>query len=427
MTFSTWFALFVFIATVFAIAAGRMHRSVATLLGAVTLMVFHILPAEKAVTFIDFNTIGLLMGMMIIVGVLSRTGVFQYIAVRTVKLTRGYIPAAFVAIMLVTAFLSAVLDNVTTVLLISPIVISLVELVDVNPIPFLIGEAFASNIGGTATLVGDPPNIIIGSFAHFSFMDFLLNLAPVVVVIMAVVSVWLVWSFRDTLFTCCVPKERIAGVDESRLIKDPKLLKRAFAAMGLVLAGFAVHHLVHLPAAVVALFGAALLLAVIPVDGGEVIQKDVEWSTLVFFATLFMVVGGLKETGLIALGAARLTDVLQGHPVLALLSVLWISGLACAFINNVAFTATFVYVVDEMAVALGVNAEPLFWTLALGACLGGNGTYLGAAANVIVADMAERSGQKISFSAFMKLGFQVVLISLAISSAYVVLRYGGAL
>jgi Na+/H+ antiporter NhaD/arsenite permease-like protein len=418
-------AIVVFIATIIAIAMGIRHRSVVALLGAVLLMVTGVLPAEEAVLFIDFNTIGLLMGMMIIVGVLSRTGVFQFIAIRTVKLTRGNVPLTFFAIAAVTAMLSAFLDNVTTVLLMSPIIISLVDLMDVNPLPFLMTEAFASNIGGTATLVGDPPNIIIGSFAGLSFSDFLVHLAPAVVMVFFFVTVYLMYLYRGVLFRARGGGEKISRVDESRVIKDKVLLFKTGVVLAGVFLGFLVHHLLHLDAAVIALFGAALLLMVIPVNGEKVLQDDIEWATLVFFAALFIVVGGLKHTGVISTATEWAAPYLKGHPILALLAVLWISGLTCCFINNVAFTATFVFIVDEMALTLGMASEPLFWALALGACFGGNGTYLGAAANIIVADMAERENARITFSTFMQTGMRVVMISLAVSSIYVVIRYGG--
>ncbi len=423
MTFSALASTAVFAATIIAIAMGKMQRSVASLLGASLLMAFHVIPAEKAVTYIDFNTIGLLMGMMIIVGVLARTGVFQYVAVKTVKITGGNVRLTFVAVIAVTALLSAFLDNVTTVLLISPVVISLVDLIDVNPVPFLLGEAFASNIGGAATLVGDPPNIIIGSFAGFSFMDFILNLTPASVLVLVIVCGWLLFHFRKEFTVSETSAERIAQVDESRLIRDPLLMRRASGAMLLVLAGFAVHHLIHLPASVVALLGASLLLAVVPVSGDEVVHRDIEWPTIIFFASLFVIVGALRETGVITSVSNIMAAMLRGHPFLALLAVLWFSGLSCCFINNVAFSATFVFVARDLALSLGMAASPLYWALALGACLGGNGSFLGSAANVIVADMAEKGGSRISFQTFMGAGLKVVLISLSVASVYIMIRW----
>ncbi len=427
MSFSALAAIAVFVSTIAVIATGRMRRSVATLLGASLLMAFNVIPAEKAVSYIDFNTIGLLMGMMIIVGVISRTGLFQYIAVMTVKTTGGRVPLTFISVLFVTALLSAFLDNVTTVLLISPVVISLVDLMDVNPIPFLIGEAFASNIGGAATLVGDPPNIIIGSFAGFSFMDFILNLTPVALLVLSVVTGWLLYHFRKDFGGSDSTAERIAQVDAKKLIKDRSLMIRASSAMLLVVAGFGVHHMLELPASVIALLGAALLLSVVPVDGDEVIHRDIEWPTIIFFATLFIIVGALKETGVITAVSGLFASLFGGRPLVAVLALLWFSGLTCAFVNNVAFAATFVFVARDLSLSLGIGAAPLYWALALGACLGGNGTFLGAAANVIVADMAEKSGSWISFRTFMNTGIKVVVISLSVASLYVAARWGWSL
>jgi len=415
----------VFILTIMVIATGKMRRSVAALLAASLLMGLNIIPAQKAVSYIDFNTIGLLMGMMIIVGVISGTGLFQYIAVLTVKATGGRIHLTYIAVLAVTALLSAFLDNVTTVLLISPVVISLVDLMDVDPFPFLIGEAFASNIGGTATLVGDPPNMIIGSFAHFSFMDFIVNLTPAVALVMVIVTAWLLYHFRKDLEGGERATERIAKVDESKLIKDRGLMIRASTAMALVVAGFVVHHILDLPASVIALLGATVLLAVVPVDGDEVIHRDIEWPTIMFFVSLFIIVGALNETGVITAASELFISFFKGRPLAAMVAMLWFSGLVCAFINNVAFTVTFVYVARDLAASTGMAAAPLFWALSLGACLGGNGTFLGAAANVVVADIAEKSGNRINFRTFMRTGLKVVFISLITASLYIVIRWGG--
>ena len=416
--------LALFLATLGLIASGRVARCVAALAGASLLMGLGFISFETAIGYVDFNTLGLLMGMMIIVGVLSRTGVFQYVAVKTMKLTKGNGVVTLFAIAGVTAVLSAFLDNVTTVLLISPIVVSVADIMDTDPVPLLMAEVLASNIGGTATLIGDPPNIIIGSYAEFSFVDFLVTLAPAATVIRDVVLVFLAYHVRDELEITPDQFARISGIDEKKTIKDSRLLVKAGLAMGAVLAGFTLHHVLHLEAAVIALVGAALLLLVTPGDGDHIIHNDVEWPTLVFFISLFIVVGALKEAGIISIVASGLAAAVEGHPFLALLAVLWFSGLSCAFINNVAFTATFVYVIDEMAQALATPAEPLFWALALGACLGGNGSFLGSAANVVVADIARRGGHFISFGGFMKIGMKTTVISLALSSVYLFLRFG---
>ncbi len=413
-----------FMATLGLIASGRIARCVAALAGAALLMGMGFISFETAIGYVDFNTLGLLMGMMIIVGVLSRTGVFQYVAVKTMKLTRGNGIVTLFAIAGVTAVLSAFLDNVTTVLLISPIVVSVADIMDTDPVPLLMAEALASNIGGTATLIGDPPNIIIGSYAGFSFVDFLVYLAPVAIIVLFAAVLFLTFHFRDELAITPEQFARIQGIDEKKTIKDGKLLLKAGLAMGAVLTGFILHHVLHLEAAVVALLGASLLLLVTPGDGDHIIHNDVEWPTLIFFLALFIVVGALKEAGIISIVAKGLAAAVAGHPFMAALAILWFSGISCAFINNVAFTATFVYVVDEMAQALSTSAEPLFWALALGACLGGNGSFLGSAANVVVADISRRAGHVISFGGFMKIGMKTTVLSLSIASLYLFLRFG---
>ncbi|MCF7935932.1 MAG: ArsB/NhaD family transporter [Synergistales bacterium] len=423
MTTQAWFALGIFLGSLWLIASGKVARSLAALLGCSLLMAFHILPAPEAVRFIDFNTIGLLLGMMIMVGILSRTGVFQYVAIRTMKLTRGNGLITMAALSAVTAVLSAFLDNVTTVLLICPIIISLADLMEIDPVPLLIPVTLASNIGGTATLIGDPPNIIIGSYGDLSFLDFIVNLGPPVVIILTVALLYLAFHFRSQL---AIPRdhfERVLHVDEQRTVTDALLLKKTGTAMLLVLAAFTVHHIFHLEPAVIALLGASLLLSVSGLEGREVIHQDVEWPTLVFFAALFILVGALKETGIISLVAQLLAHMVLGKPLLAILVVLWMSGLTCTVVNNIAFTATFVHVVQELAQTLDMATPPLYWALALGACLGGNGTFLGAAANVVVADIAERSGFPISFRHFAQLGMRTVLISLSLSSLYLLVRY----
>ncbi len=425
MPLNSLIVLILFLGTLALIASGKTARCCAALVGAAILMGTRLIPFHIAMDYVDFNTIGILMGMMIIVGVLSRTGIFQFVAVKTMKITRGNGLVMMFAIAGVTAVLSAFLDNVTTVLLISPIVVSLADIMETNPIPILVAEALSSNIGGTATLIGDPPNIIIGSFAGLSFLDFLINLAPVVVVILVVAVTYLAFRYREELVITEEQYARILRIDEKKTIKDKTLLIKSGVTMLFVLGGFTLHHVIHLEAAVIALLGASLLLLISGLDATEIMHKDVEWPTLIFFISLFIVVGALKEAGIISMVATELGRVVKGHPVPALLAVLWLSGLSCAFVNNVAFTATFVYVIDELAQVLEVLPEPLFWALALGACLGGNGTLLGSAANVVVADFGERSGHTVTFHSFMKVGMSTVIISLIVASFYLVIRYHG--
>lgn len=425
MEIKGWITVAVFIVAIAMIARGSLKRSTSTLLAASTLLFFKVIPADIGFGYIDFNTIGLLMGMMIIVGVLSRTGLFEFIAVKTIKLTQGKGYLLLFAIIFVTAGLSAFLDNVTTVLLISPVILSLTDLLGLNPVPYLVSEALASNIGGAATLIGDPPNIIVGSYANFSFIDFIINMSPVAVITLIAGAAFMGWWFRKDIFTTVDMGDRLSEVDEGKLIKDPALMKKALLAITAVLAAFTVHHILHLEASVIALFGAALLLALIPVSGPEIVHKDIEWPTLVFFGSLFIMVGALKETGVIIAIADLLTTVLVGHKLLAIITVLWFSALASVFINPVAFTALFVHVVSEMSLSLGMESEPLFWALAMGSCFGGNGSYLGATANVVLSDIAERSGHPLSFTYFMKIGLRVVLISLVISTIFLTVKYYG--
>ncbi len=423
MAYQGWITLCVFTFTLISIGMGKIARGVAALLGAAFLMSFQILPAEIAVRFIDFNTIGLLMGMMIVVGVLSKTGVFQYVAIRSLKMTGGNWVVTVFAITATTAILSGVLDNVTTVLLVSPIILSLADIMDFNPVPLLIAEAISSNIGGTATLIGDPPNIIIGSHANFSFIDFIINLTPITIVVFVFTIALLVLIDPNSFKIRKEEYEKILKVDENAAIKDIPTLKKALFVMGCIMVGFFAHGILHIEAAVVALAGAAALLAVIPEDGDEIIHKDIEWPTLVFFAGLFIIVGALKENGVISQLALFLGKHLQGHPLGAMLAVLWFSGLTCSFVNNIGFTATFVFVIDELAKQVGISPEPLFWALAMGACFGGNGSFLGAAANVVVADVAGRFGHPISFKDFLKTGMFSVFIALSLCSLYLIVRY----
>ncbi|PIE53876.1 MAG: arsenic transporter [Dethiosulfovibrio peptidovorans] len=423
MDLKAWLSVVVFVFTILSIARGWMKASTATLLGASMMMLFRLVPGTAAEQYIDTNTIGLLVGMMVVVGVLSKTGLFQFIAVKAIKVTRGSGVLILLAISLITAILSAFLDNVTTVLLVSPVVVSLADLIKMNPLPLLLGEVISSNIGGTATLIGDPPNMIIGSFAGFSFNDFLVHLAPLVSVVWCCIMVFLCWYYRSDLASDSEVTKRLAEVDEGRLIRDKRLLILSSVVMLLVLMGFILHHHLGLSASVVALSAAGVLLAISHLDDGEIVHQEVEWPTIVYFVSLFILVGGLQENGVILSLAEILTRVLSVSPMFMVLGVLWISGLACVFVNNVAFAAMFVHVVSEMAKSVGMAPDPLFWSLALGSCLGGNGSYLGAAANAVLADFAGRSGIPISFGAFLAVGLKTVFLSLVVVSCFLYLIY----
>ncbi|MBC9784534.1 ArsB/NhaD family transporter [Heliobacterium chlorum] len=417
-------AVIIFLLTYGFIISEKMHRMVVAMLGAVVFLLVGILSQEDAIHAIDFNTLGLLIGMMIIVGITRRTGVFEFIAVKAVKVAKGEPLRILVLLSTVTAVASAFLDNVTTVLLVVPVTFSIAQEMDVNPMPFLISEILASNIGGTATLIGDPPNIMIGSSTGLSFNDFILNLTLPIVIIFIANMVILRFLYRNDLVTTEERKARVVAFDEREQIKDWALLKKSLFVLALTILGFILHGLFGLESATIALAGAILLLAITR-EEPEDILLHVEWPTIFFFVGLFVLVGGLEHLGIIcwiAQEGLKLTGGLLGPTAMF---VLWISAIASAFVDNIPFVATMIPMIKAMGEMSGMNLNPLWWSLALGACLGGNGTLIGASANVIVAGLAEKNGFPISFMGFMKVAFPLMLISIVISTVYVGVRYLG--
>ena len=373
------------------------------------------------VQYVDFNVIFLLVSMMIIVSITTRSGVFNYIANNLLKMTKGH-PIAILAVLgIFTAVTSAFLDNVTTVILIMPITFFIAKELDIDPIPYLLTEIFASNIGGTATLIGDPPNIIIGSAAGFSFMDFVNNLTVVVAIILVVVLALLSLIFKKKLHASEEKMKEVANIDNSNTIKDKALLIRSMTVLGLVILGFVTHDITHIETCVAAMLGASfLLLFEKPTD----ILRDVEWNTIFFFIGLFIIIGGVEASGGIKLMAEWILKVTQGSQEAASMLILWASGVISGFIDNIPYTATMSPMLVEIEKAMGVDyTTPLWWCLSLGACLGGNMTMIGAAANVIVSETSAKHGHPMFFLRFMKYGVLVVLISLAICSVYVKFNY----
>ena len=402
----------------------KFNRAVVALLGATLLVILGVLNQEKAVEGVDFNTLGLLIGMMIIVAVCGRTGMFQYLAIKSAKVANGNPWRLMVMLGIVTAFLSALLDNVTTVLLMAPLTILFAEEMKVDFYPFLVVEIFTSNIGGTATLIGDPPNIMIGSAANLSFMDFVENLALPVIVILAVtlVPVYFIWGKR--LSVTDDVKERIMAFKERDAIKDTVLLKKCLGVLAIVIGGFLLQRQLHLEPATIALFGAAVLLFLTGDDIHEISTK-VEWTTIFFFTGLFIIVKGIEEVGLISMLASKLMDITAGNKMIMVLSVLWVSAVASAFIDNIPFVATMIPLIKEVGAQMGGQdaVMPLWWALSLGACLGGNGTMIGASANVVVAGISERAGRPFSFIEYMKTAFPLMILSIIISTVYLYLFY----
>ncbi|MBR1776101.1 ArsB/NhaD family transporter [bacterium] len=373
------------------------------------------------INFVDFNVIFLLVSMMIIVNISTRSGVFTYIANELLKLTKGRPIKVLVALGLFTAVTSAFLDNVTTVILVLPITFAIARKLDIDPLPFLLTEVFASNIGGTATLIGDPPNIIIGSAAGFSFMDFLWNLTDVVAIILFTVITVLMVIFRKMLHADADKMQEVANIDNSHTITDKNLMIRSMLVLGLVILGFVTHDITHIETCIAAMLGASvLLLFEKPTD----ILKDVEWNTIFFFIGLFIIIGGVEASGGIKLMAEWILNVTQGSQQAASMLILWASGLISGVIDNIPYTATMAPMLQVIESAKGADyAFPLWWCLSLGACLGGNLTIIGAAANVIVSENAAKEGHPISFMRFLKYGIAVVAISLIICTIYINVKY----
>ena len=385
------------------------------------MVVFHILSQEEAFHVIDFNTIGLLVGMMTIVNILKRTGIFQYIAIKTAKLSKGSPWKIMLYFAVVTAVASALLDNVTTILLIAPVTFVITETLGLSPVPFLITEVLTANIGGTATLIGDPPNIMIGGATNLSFMDFLINLGPVVAIIFVVVLILLKFIYGSQLKISEENKAKISEFDESKTITDPVLLKKSGIVLLATIIGFAIHQAFGLESATVALLGAAILLLIGKVDVEEILT-EVEWPTIFFFMGLFIMVGALEEIGVIEVLANQLLTLTHNDPFITTMLILWVSAIASAFLDNIPFVATMIPLIHSIG-ASGMDTTALWWALALGACLGGNGSVVGATANVIVSGMLHKKGYKLTFGDFLKIGFPIMLVSVVISMIYLIIFY----
>ena len=417
----TWIAALVFVAAYALIALDKLDRTLVALLGGLALIAVGVIDQHTAFDAIDLNVIFLLAGMMVIASTLATTGLFEWLAVRSVILSRGRPMRLLLLLSLVTAVLSAFLDNVTTVVLMTPITLSIARRLEVSPTPFLISQILASNIGGTATLIGDPPNILIGSAAGLDFAAFLANLAPVTVVVYIAFVLAVRLMFRGHLDVPTERRERALEETQGGTITDRPLLVRSLIVAGLTLVGFLLHSAVGLEAATVALLGATVLLLVARIDPHAAL-RDVEWSTLFFFVGLFILVEAVVRVGIVGGIADRVADATGGNTAAASLGLLWFSAIASAIVDNIPFTATAIPVIHRL-IDSGLAAEPLWWSLALGACLGGNLTIVGASANVVVANMAARAGAPIRFVEFFRYGAVVVAISLVISSVYVWLRY----
>ena len=414
-------SVIVFLLVMAAIISEKMHRAVAAMAGAVILLLFHVLSVDEATTYVDINTIGVLVGMMLFVAVVKNSGLFEYVAIKAAKLTKGRPMAILVVFAIITAVLSAFLDNVTTVLLIGPMTIAITQMLEVNPIPYLLSQIMASNIGGTATLIGDPPNIMIGSAAGLSFMDFVVNTGSVIVIILAVTVLIYYFMYRGQISVIEENMHKVMELDENRSIKDKPLLIKSVIMTVVVVIGFVFHSQLQVESATVALFAAVFMLVFGKQDAEEIIL-GVEWSTILFFIGLFVVVGGMQKSGVITSLAELMMEFIGNNEALGIVIILWVSAIISSFLDNIPFVATLIPLILTMESG-GVDVTPLWWALSLGACLGGNGTLVGASANVVLAGVSAKNGYPITFMQYTKTGFPLMLISILISTVYLLLRF----
>ena len=433
-----WIATSIFLLAYGLIIWEKVHKTIIAVFGAALLIVLGIVTQEEAFNSlelgIDWNVIFLLVGMMIIINIMKPTGVFEYIAIRSAKAAKGE-PFMIMAIFsTVTAIVSAFLDNVTTVLLIAPVTLLICQALELDVIPFLITEALASNIGGTATLIGDPPNIMIASKAQLEFMSFVYHLTPVIIIVLIAYIVSIKFIFGKRMVVKEELRQRIMAMNEHEAIKSPVLLKKSLIVLAVTMTGFVFHGMLHLQPATIALFGAGLLLLVSGTKEPHHILAEAEWATLFFFMGLFIIIGAVVKVGLIKWMSVKVLEITQGNLFGTSMIVMWFSAFASAFIDNIPYVATMNPLIIDMAKQLWPNLSgiallhhpdlmPIWWSLALGACLGGNGTAIGASANVIVVGMAEKMGRPISFKKFMLYGMPLMIESVIICMIYVWLRY----
>lgn len=408
--------------TYLSIISEKLNRTAVAAFGAMLMVLFTIESQEIAFEHIDLNTIFLLIGMMIIVAIMQRTGIFAYSAIRLAKVAKGDPWRIMVLFGLLTALASALLDNVTTILLVAPVTMVIADTLKLNPVPFVISEVLFANIGGTATLIGDPPNIMIGTEAGLGFNDFVVNLAPVVVVITLATMLVMRVIYGKSLKADSKHRKQVMEMDEKLAIKDKSLLVKSLVVLGLTILGFILHQALGYESATIALAGAGVLMLISRIEPEEILH-DVEWPTIFFFAALFILVGALEDIGVIRYLANGLLDLTDGNPLVTGMIILWGSAIASAFLDNIPFVATMIPLIKDMGEIGGMNIGPLWWALSLGACLGGNGTVIGATANVVASGLLEKYGHKISFKDYMKLGFPLMLLSVAISTVYLLIFF----
>ena len=431
-----WTGITIFILAYIAIASEKVDKTIAAMIGAGLMVAFHVADFTEMLGKVDLNVLGLLIGMMIIVNVMATTGVFEYLAVLIARQTRGNGVLVTVEFLLATAIISAFMDNVTTIILMAPITILITQLLGLPTVPVLILEALFSNIGGTATLVGDPPNILIGASCNLSFNDFIINLAPVVLLIMVVCLGAVVLLMRKKLQSNPDSVVQVQLTQPRRAILDPARLKRSLIVFALVLLGFFTSRLIHLEPGLIAICGAFVMVPVCRLELAHMLEK-VEWNTILFFCGLFMMVGALEIDGVFTLLGEHMVSLTRGNFALTMMIILWGSAILSAIIDNIPLVISMIPLINSIvpvfARQMGIEAdteairqqisEPLFWSLALGACLGGNGTLIGASANVVISQIAHKNNYKLSFKDFTCYGAPIMVLSVFISMVYLYFRY----
>lgn len=429
-------AIIIFFITYIFIATEKVDKTIASIVGACSIVLFHCAPYEELLETVDLNVIFLLVGMMLIVNILSLTGVFEWIAITLAQKSKGNGVTIFILFMLATAFLSAFLDNVTTIILMAPITILITQLLEIPTVPILISEAIFSNIGGTATLVGDPPNILIASRTGLEFNEFLFHLGPAVIIIFTIVIAFVLFFIRKKLIVSEQLKERVMSAKPNKAIVNPFILKRALIVFSVVILGFFMSRALDVDPGIIALMGGFIMAFVCKVDVHEALMK-VEWNTILFFIGLFILIGALEINGIFEVMGDYMLEMTEGNLLYTALAVLWFSAIFSSIVDNIPLVIAMIPLINSITIVfakqMGIEGdpesirlmvtEPLFWSLALGACLGGNGSLIGASANVVVAQVARRNGYKLSFMDFTKEGFPIMLGSLLISTGYIYFRY----
>ena len=414
----------VFAAVYIVIALDMMNKASIALFGAALLLMLKIIPVETALLKVDFKVMILLISMMVIVNVIKETGIFHYLAIKSAKVAKGDPLKILLFLMLVTAFISAFLDNVTTVLIISPLSILIAVELGLSPIPFLITQIIASNIGGTASLIGDPPNIMIGYGAQLTFNDFLINMSPLIFIITGTSLIVTILLFKNTLNVSPERKKKIMAFNELEAITDSVFMVKSLIVLTIVIVGFILNTVIGIDPSVIALFGATLLLIISHQKHQEKYFGEVEWTTIFFFIGLYIMVGAMEELKIIEFLGNNIVRVAGNNISIATMVILWGSGMISGIIDNIPYTAMMIPLLKMLHASFGTtNGSVLWWALSAGACLGGNLTLIGASANVIVSGVASKSGYKLSFGEFAKYGILYTIISLLISSVYFYVRY----